>query len=154
GPLSITWVSPFSRAGRLRSKPCKESLQSLVGLFLDVVEQGVAVRVDADPERAEVLDAELPEALRHQVLPGDLLDLLDLGRLERRRAADDREVDHPETAHGLDRLVGKAALAADRANAVLGAEGRREANHSRGRSRRSRRRRRGRMRAAPPSTGS
>ena len=50
---------------------------------------------------------------------GDLLDLLDLRRLERGSAADDREVDHPELVHRLDRLVGEAALAADRAHAVL-----------------------------------
>ena len=80
------------------------------------------MRVDADDERPEVLDAELPQALGHQLLPGDLLDLLDLGRLERGGAADDREVDHPEALHRLDRLVGEAALAADRADAVLLAE--------------------------------
>src|SRR3954454_24535120 len=104
----MTWVRPLRRAGRPRSKSRKESLQSLVGLFLDVVEQRVAVRVDADPERAAVPDAEAPEALRQQVLPGDLLDLVDLGRLEGRRAADDREVDHPVAAHRLDRLVRQA----------------------------------------------
>src|SRR5919199_3060949 len=85
--------------------------------------------VDADGERAEIPDAEAPEALRHQLLPGDLLDLLDLGRLEGRRAADDREVDHPEPPHRLDRLVGEAALAADRAHAVALAERLREPDH-------------------------
>ena len=89
------------------------------------------MRVDADGERAEVLDAELPEALGHQLLPGDLLDLLDLRRLERGGAADDREVDHPEPLHRLDRLVGEAALAADRADAVLLAERLGEAHHAR-----------------------
>src|SRR5919199_5308620 len=87
--------------------------------------------VDADGERAEIPDAEAPEALRHQLLPGDLLDLLDLGRLEGGRAADDREVDHPEPPHRLDRLVGESALAADRAHAVALAERLREAPHPR-----------------------
>src|SRR5205823_9129783 len=94
-----------------------------------------AGRVDADRERAEVLDPEAPQALGHELLPGDLLDLLDLGRLERRRPADDREVDHPEPLHRLDRLVREAALAADRADAVLRAERLGEANHPRARGR-------------------
>src|SRR6266542_1615939 len=141
-PLSITCVSPVSRGlpGRAGT-PRKPSwnpleagidlLQLFLGRSLDVVVEGVAVRVDADRERAEVLDAELPEALGHQLFPGDLLDLLDLGRLERRRASDDREVDHPVLAHRLDRLVGEAALAADRADAVLGGERLGEAHHAR-----------------------
>src|SRR6266513_5088326 len=90
-PLSITCVNPSvrglpGRRGRSRKpslKPGIELLQFGLGSGLDVVVERVAVRVDADGERAEVLDAELPEALRHQLLPRDLLDLLDLGRLER-----------------------------------------------------------------------
>src|SRR5919204_4137049 len=128
-PLSMTCVSPRSRglggrAGRSRnpSEPSKDALQSLVCFRLDVVVERVAVRIDADRERPEVLDAELPQALGHELLPGDLLDLLDLGRLERGRAADDREVDHPVLAHRLDRLVREATLAGDRAHAVLRAE--------------------------------
>src|SRR5438105_4409973 len=131
-PLSRTWVMPPSRF-RPRSKleAGIELLQLLLGCRLDVVVEGVAVRVDPDRQRAEVLDAELPEALGHQLLPGDLLDLLDLGRFERGRAADDREVDHPELAHRLDRLVGEAALAADGADPVLRAERLGEAHHAR-----------------------
>src|SRR6266516_2408156 len=141
-PLSMTCVRPSvrglpGRGGRSRnpSKLGIELLQLLVGRGLDVVVERVAVRVDADRERAEVPDAELPEALRHQLLPGHLLDLLDLRGLERRGAADDREIDHPEPLHRLDRLVREAALAADRANAVLRAETFREAHHARGRGR-------------------
>src|SRR4051794_29483279 len=126
-PLSITWVRP-----PCGSKSSIELLQLLLRARLDVVEDRAAVRVDPDDQRAEVLDAELPEALGHELLPGDLLDLLDLRRLERGRAADDREVDHPEALHRLDRLVGGAALAADRAHAVLRAEALREAHHPRG----------------------
>src|SRR6186997_2099731 len=137
-PLSITWVSPTSRGlpGREGTpnqpslKPGIELLQLVVGAGLDVVVERVAVGVDADDQRAEVLDAELPEALGHELLPGDLLDLLDLRRLERRGAADDREVDHPEPLHRLDRLVGEAALAADRAHPVLRAERLGEAHHA------------------------
>src|SRR3954463_3462407 len=141
-PLSITCVRPSTRGfpgrgGRSRnpSKPGIELLQFLVRCRLDVVVERVAMRVDPDRERAEVLDAELPEALRHELLPRDLLDLLDLRRLERGRAADDREVDHPVLSHGLDRLVGESALAADRTHAVLRAERLGEAHHARARRR-------------------
>src|SRR2546430_3505038 len=137
-PLSMTCVRPSvrglpGRGGRSRnpSKLGIELLQLLLGCGLDVVVERIAVRVDADRERAEVLDAELPEALGHQLLPGDLLDLLDLRRLEGGRPADDREVDHPEPLHRLDRLLGKAAPAADRADTVLRAERLREAHHAR-----------------------
>src|SRR3954464_10388138 len=137
-PLSMTWVSPSvrglpGRLGRSRKpslKPGIELLQFRLCGGLDVVVERVAVRVDADRQRAEVLDAELPEALGHELLPRHLLDLLDLGRPERRGAADDGEVDHPEPLHRLDRLVGEAALAADRAHAVLRAERLGEAHHA------------------------
>src|SRR3954447_3256077 len=145
-PLSITCVRPLprglpGRCGRSRkpspspSEACIELLQPLLRAGLDVVVQRVAVGVDADRERPEVLDAELPEALRHQLLPGDLLDLLDLRRLERGRAPDDREVDHPEPLHRLDRVVREAALAADRTDAVLRSERLGETHHPGGRGR-------------------
>src|SRR5205823_4130267 len=137
-PLSMTWVRPTSRglpgrSGTSRNpslKPGIELLQLVLGAGLDVVVEGVAVRVDPDRERTEVLDPELPEALGHELLPGDLLDLLDLRGLERGRSADDREVDHPVLPHRLDRLVGEAALAADGAHAVVAAERLGEANHA------------------------
>src|ERR1041385_5029630 len=114
-PLSMTCVRPSARGfpgrgGRSRN-PLElgiDLLQLLVRCGLDVVVEG-----DADGERAEVLDLEYPEALVHELLPGDLLDLLDLGRLERGRAADDREIDHPEPPHRLHRPVPQAAPAAD-----------------------------------------
>src|SRR5688500_9892930 len=112
------------------SKSSKELLQLLLRSLLHVVVERVAVRVDPDGQRAEVLDAELPEALGHQLLPGDLLDLFDLRRLERSRATDDREVDHPEPAHRLDRVVGESTLAADRPHPVLRPERLREAHHA------------------------
>src|SRR5438477_6814175 len=129
-PLSMTCVRPSvrglpGRAGRSRKPSLKagiELLQLLLSRGLHVVVQRAAVGVDADRQRAEVLYAEFPEALGHQLFPGDLLDLFDLRRLERSGSADDREVDHPVRSHRLDCLVGKAALAADRAHAVLRAE--------------------------------
>src|SRR3954452_12989042 len=133
-PLSSTCVRPPSRFSPM-SKAGIELLQLFLGAGLDVVVERVPVSVDAHGERAEVLDPELPEALGHELLPRDLLDLLDLRGLERGGAADDREVDHPEPLHRLDRLVGEAALAADRADAVLRAERLREAHHPRARRR-------------------
>src|SRR5256885_5417577 len=118
-PLSITCVSPPGRAARPRSKPLIELLELGLRALLHVVEERIAVRVDADGERTEVLDSELPEALGHDLVPRDLLDLLDLRRLERGRSPDDREIDHPQPLHRLDRLVGKTPLAADSAHAVL-----------------------------------
>src|SRR5439155_595736 len=105
--------------------------QLRLGALLHVVEERVAVRIDADRERAEVLDAELPQAFGHQLLPGDLLDLLDLRRLERRGPADDGEVDHPVLLHRLDRLVGQTALATDRPHAVVATQWFRETHHPR-----------------------
>src|SRR6266540_5839423 len=81
-PLSITCVRPSvrglpGRGGRSRnpSKLGIELLQLLAGGLLNVVVERVAVRVDPNCERAEVPHAELPEALGHELLPGDLLDL-------------------------------------------------------------------------------
>src|SRR3954463_1170150 len=102
-PLSITWVRPRAVENNGGSKASIELLQLLLGARLDVAVHRAAVRVDAHGERAEVLDAELPQALRHQLLPRDLLDLLDLRGLERSGATDDREVDHPEPCHRLHR---------------------------------------------------
>src|SRR6188472_2761638 len=139
-PLSITCVIPTSRgfpgrAGTPR-KPSLNSgielLQLLPGPVLHLAVERAAVGVDSHDQRAEVLHTELPEALGHELLPGDLLDLLDLGRLERSGAADDGEIDHPEPLHRLDRLVREAALAADRTHAVLLAERLGEAHHARG----------------------
>src|SRR5215216_4898763 len=135
-PLSMTWVRPVcrgfgARAGRSRnpSKSANDLLQFLGGFGLNISVHRVAVRIDPDPERAKVLDAELPEAFGHELFPEDILDLLDLGRLERRRAADEREVDHSVLRHRVDRLVGEAALAGDRAHAVVAAERLGETHH-------------------------
>src|SRR5215510_13846834 len=119
-PLSMTWVRPTCRGlpglagtpSQPSLKPGIELLQLVVGTGLDVVVERVAVGVDADDQRPEILDAELPEALGHELLPEHLLDLLDLRGLERGGAADYREVDHPETLHRLDRDIRESALAA------------------------------------------
>src|SRR5205809_940613 len=140
-PLSMTCVRPRerglpSRVGTSRkecpSKACIDVLQLLARALLHVAIEGVAVGVDTDGERAEVLDPELPEALGHELFPGDLFDLLDLRRLERGCSADDREIDHPQSLHRLDRLIRQATFAADRTDAVLRAEALCEPHHARG----------------------
>src|SRR3954453_12652231 len=89
-PLSMTCVKPSvrglpGRCGRVRNpslEPCKDVLQFLLRCCLYVVVERVAVRVDADGQRAEVLHAELPQAFRHELLPRHVFDLFDLRRLE------------------------------------------------------------------------
>src|SRR5919197_5791250 len=66
-PLSITCVRPTCLP-RPRSNAGIELLQLRLRTLLHVAVERVAVRIDADGERAEVLDAELPEALRHELL--------------------------------------------------------------------------------------
>src|SRR5579884_439588 len=135
-PLSSTCVRPPSRTSpRSKSESGIQLLQLLGGGGLNVTVERVAVRVDADGQRPEVAHAEPPQALGHQVLPGDLLDRLDLRRLERGGAADDREVDHAVSCHGFDDFLGKAALAADGPNAVALAEWLRESGHASARGR-------------------
>src|SRR3954465_12923899 len=142
-PLSMTCVKPSvrglpGRGGRFRNPSLEggnDVLQSSLRFGLHVVVERVAVRVDADGQRAEVLHAELPQAFRHELLPRHFFDLFDLRRLERGRTADDREIDHAVLAHRLDRVVGEAALPADRAHAVLRSERLGEADHARARRR-------------------
>src|SRR4029078_4336824 len=95
-PLSITCVRPPSRGCSPRAKSFIELLELGLRPLLHVVEERVSVRVDPDGQRPEVLDAELPEALGHELLPRDFFDLFDLRRRERGGAADDREIDHTE----------------------------------------------------------
>src|SRR5216684_2391868 len=130
-PLSITCVRPPGLGARPSSKAFIELLQLGLRTLLHVVEERVAVRVDADGERTEVLDPELPEALGHELLPGNLFDLLDLRRLERGRPADDREIDHAEPLHRLDRFVGETTFPADRADSVPRPEAFGESHHAR-----------------------
>src|SRR3954467_13475100 len=100
-PLSITWVNPWCGV-KPRSKSLIELLELRLRALLHVVEERIAVRGGADGQRAEVFDPELPEALGHQLSRARLFDLLDLRRLVRSGAADDREVDHSAC---LPRLV-------------------------------------------------
>src|SRR5882762_9534797 len=61
-------------------------------LFLIIREQRAAMRIHADQQRAEMFDAESPQALGMQIVEVDILDLLDPGRLQRRRTPDDGEI--------------------------------------------------------------
>ena len=89
------------------------------------------MRVHGHYQGAEPPDAELPQALRHEVLELDLLDLLDLGGLQRRRAAGDRKVDPAELLQHRQGVRQQPALADDRADAVVVHQPAREAVHAR-----------------------
>src|SRR5205085_1276193 len=62
----------------------------------------------------------------------DLLDLLDLHRLQRRGAADDRQVDAPVFFHLVDRVLEETGFADHRADAVLLDQAGIEPVHTRG----------------------
>lgn len=69
------------------------------------------VSVDSHYQRPEVLDAKLPEAFGHEVLPPDVFDLFDLHGLECCRAADDGQVGAAQFFHGLDARFEQSAFA-------------------------------------------
>src|SRR5215510_11186320 len=102
---------------------------------VDVAIEATAVAVHADEQRAEAADAEFPERLGIEVVEVDVLDRLDPGRLERRRAADDGEIGAAEIVKRVQRGLTQAPLADDHPHAVLGHEGAGETLHPRARSR-------------------
>src|SRR5580765_5534241 len=63
--------------------------------------QALAMAVHGDDQRAEGLDAKLPQRLRVEVVEVDVLDGLDPGRLERRGAADDGELNPAQVHEGI-----------------------------------------------------
>jgi len=88
------------------------------------------VAVHGDDQGSEVTHAELPQAFGHQFLELDLLDGLDLGRLEGRGPARDGEVHAAELLQDRQRVGEQAALADDRAYPVLLHEPARETVHA------------------------
>src|SRR6266480_2883886 len=90
-------IRPFASTLRSGVRGLKTLAQihrrnALGRLGFDILVEAVAVGVDRDDERAEVLDAEFPQALGHEIFPPDLLDFFDLQRFQRRRASDDCEI--------------------------------------------------------------
>ena len=98
------------------------------GIHLRV--QRAAMRIHRHQQRAEALDAEFPQALGMQVVHVDLLDRLDPGGLQRRRAADHREISAAEIAEGVERRLSHAAFADDELDAVALHQRPREALHA------------------------
>ena len=69
----------------------------VAGGMIDRVVQTSTVAVHRDQQRSEIVNAELPEAFRIEVIEVDVLDRVDPRRLQRRRAADDCEIDTART---------------------------------------------------------
>ena len=76
------------------------------------------MRIHPDQQRAEMPDAKTPQAFRMQIVEIDILDLLDPGGLQRRRAADDRQIGAAEFRERSERVGSHAALADDDAHAL------------------------------------
>src|ERR1041384_40977 len=73
--------------------------------------EAATVTVHGDDERAETVDAKLPQRFRVEVVEVDVLDGFDPGGLERRGAADDGEVHAADFAERIRRIFPQAALA-------------------------------------------
>src|SRR6185437_9797550 len=71
------------------------------GVALDALVRRAAVRIHGHQQRAEAPDAEAPDAFRVEVVHVDLFDRLDPGGLQRRGAADHREIDAADVAEGI-----------------------------------------------------
>src|SRR5512141_2906829 len=81
--------------------------------IVDLRIQVAAVAVHRDEQRAEALDAEFPQRLGIEIVEIDVFDLLDPRRLERRGAADDREIDAAVLRERGERAFAHPALADD-----------------------------------------
>src|SRR5687767_4707973 len=86
---------------------------------LDLHIEALAAAVHCNEQGAESVDAELPQRLRMQIVEVDVLDRLDPGRLERRRAADDGEIRAAVLLKSLQGTFPEAALADHQPHAVL-----------------------------------
>src|SRR5262245_13800250 len=85
--------------------PHAQALQRLRALLLrrglDPRVEAFAVAVHGNDEGAESVDTELPQRLGIEVVEVHVLDRLDPGGLERRRAADDRQVSASQFGKGF-----------------------------------------------------
>src|SRR5260221_14702311 len=73
--------------------------------------EAAAMTVHRHDQRPEAAHAELPERFGIEIVEVDVLDRLDPGRLERRRAADDREICAAHFLEGVERVQAQATLA-------------------------------------------
>ena len=72
--------------------------------------EAAAVAVHCHEQRPEVADAEFPQRFRVEVVEVDVLDRLDPGRFQRRRAADDGEIDAAEVRERGQRAFAQPPL--------------------------------------------
>jgi len=88
----------------------QDRAQPSVRLVLQLVVQAVAVAVDRDHERAQLLDPQLDQAImRNQVGPRHRDNVLDGVRQQRAAAAEEREIDATNVLHGLRAVLAPSA---------------------------------------------
>src|SRR5262249_55470998 len=98
----------IERRGSLRSR-----------ISVDYGVDARAMAVHSDSQRAEVAHAKAPQALGMQIVEIDVLDRFDPGRLQRRGAADDREIGAAELAKRGERPWSESTLADDEPHPAL-----------------------------------
>src|SRR5947209_19222786 len=101
-----------------RSDAFQDGVAPARHFFLVVREQRAAMRVHPDQQRPEMPDLESPQALGVQIIEIDVLDLLYPGSLQRRRAADNRQIGATQFLEGGERIGTHAALADNDAHAL------------------------------------
>src|SRR5688572_11979300 len=92
-----------------------------------------AMAVHRNQQRTEALDAEFPQRFGIEIVEVNFLDLLDPGRLERRRTADDSQIDTAQLAECLLRRREQPAFADHDADPILLHQRTRETLHARAR---------------------
>src|SRR5262245_62848575 len=92
----------------------QDRAQSVPRRRLKLIEQAVALAVDGDHERPQILDPQLDQPIvRDQVLPRHRDELLDRIRQQWAAAPEKRQIDAADLLHGVGALPVEAALAAD-----------------------------------------
>src|SRR5688572_11058408 len=113
--------------------PYAQTLQrlcaSLLRCSLDPGIKARAVAVHSNEHGAESVDAELPQRLGVEVIEVDVLDRLDPGGLQRRRAADDGQIGPADLGKTLQGILAQPTLADDQPDRVLLHQGPREPLH-------------------------
>src|ERR1041385_4893670 len=119
-------ILPHAGFGIVPAMTHAQQAQSLRHLRIEAA----TVTVHGDDERAETVDAKLPQRFRVEVVEVDVLDGFDPGGLERRGAADDGEVHAAHFAEGIRRVFPQAALADDDPHPVFAHQRPGEALHA------------------------
>src|SRR2546423_3850585 len=117
-------------AGDFNAKFAQGILAALARDAADFRVQTAAIAVHRHQQRAEAFHAQLPQRFRIEIIEVDILNRLDPGGLERRRAADDCTIRAAQLDERAQRSIAQATLADHQAHAVLGEERTGEALHA------------------------